>query len=64
MSDEADLSGPVQIPPPGQGRTAVLLCNGYNGLGIQTFFGIFRMFPNSFDRCVFIHLGSVDAGSF
>ena len=55
---------PVQLPPPGQGRTAILLCNGYNGLGVHTFYGMFRMFPNSFDRCVLLHVGAVDAGTF
>ena len=50
--------------PPGAGRTAVLLCTGYNGLGVRTFFKVFRMFPNTFDRCVFVLVGPVDAGSF
>ncbi|HEY1186139.1 MAG TPA: APC family permease, partial [Gemmata sp.] len=51
-------------PEPGRGRTAVLLCNGYNGLGVRTFFEVFRMFPGTFDRCVFVLVGAVDAGSF
>lgn len=48
----------------GSGRTAIVLCNGYNGLGVKTFLDIFRMFPNTFGRCVFVHVGAVDAGSF
>jgi hypothetical protein len=56
----------VQIPkpPPGRGRTAVVLCNGYNGLGAHTFLNIFRMFPQTFDRCVFVLVGAIDAGTF
>ena len=56
--------GPVDLPPPGRGRTAVLLCNGYNGLGIRTFFQVVQMFPATFGRCVFVQVGVVDAGTF
>jgi amino acid transporter len=61
---DADLEPPAAIPRPANGRTAVLLCNGYNGLGVRTFFRVVRMFPNAFSRCVFVHVGVVDAGSF
>ncbi len=54
----------IALPEPGHGRTAILLCNGFNGLGVRTYFSIFRMFPRTFDRCVFVHVGAVDAGSF
>ena len=55
---------PLPRPPAGQGRTAVLLCNGYNGLGVHSLFRVFRMFPATFDRFVFLLVGPVDAGSF
>jgi amino acid transporter len=55
---------PVPLPPAGRGRTAVLLCNGFNGLGVQTFLGLFRMFPATFGRLVVVHAGTVDVGSF
>jgi hypothetical protein len=67
---DAELVAVEQSPPalpraePGRGRTAVLLCNGYNGLGVSAFLGAFRLFPHTFDRCVFVHVGAVDAGSF
>ena len=61
---ERDPRLPGSRPEPGRGRTAVLLCNGYNGLGVKTFFDLFNMFPSTFDRCVFVHVGAVDAGSF
>jgi amino acid transporter len=57
-------AAPAARPPAGQGRTAVVLCNGYNGLGVHTFLNIFRMFPGTFDRCVFVVAGVIDAGSF
>ena len=55
---------PIPKPAPGRGRTAVVLCNGYNGLGAHTFMNIFRMFPQTFDRCVFVLVGAIDAGTF
>jgi amino acid transporter/catechol 2,3-dioxygenase-like lactoylglutathione lyase family enzyme len=62
---EADPAGrPIPRQEPGRGRTAVLLCNGYNGLGVHAFFRVFRMFPATFDRCVFVLVGTVDTGSF
>jgi amino acid transporter len=61
---EADLDRHAIPRPEGVGRTAVILCNGYNGLGVTAFFRIFRMFPRTFGRCVFVHVGLVDAGSF
>lgn len=64
LDADLDALAPVPLPRPPHGRTAVLLCNGYNGLGVRTFFRIFQMFPNAFGRCVFVHVGVVDAGSF
>ncbi len=45
-------------------KTAVVLVNGFNGLGLHTLFGIFRMFPGLFKNFVFIQVGVVDAGNF
>ncbi len=47
-----------------QGRTAVVLVNGFNGLGLHTFLGIPRLFPDTFGRFIFVQVGVVDAGSF
>ncbi|HYH66207.1 MAG TPA: hypothetical protein VD866_16055, partial [Urbifossiella sp.] len=57
-------AAPIPLPAPGRGRPAVLLCNGYNGLGVNAFLGLFRMFPATFDRLVVVHVGTVDVGSF
>lgn len=61
---ESAVPGGVISRPPSGGRTAVLLSNGYNGLGVHTFFGLFRMFPHTFGRVVVVHVGTVDVGSF
>lgn len=45
-------------------RTAVLLVNGFNGLGLHTALHIPRLFGDSFRNFVFIAVGAVDAGNF
>lgn len=45
-------------------KTAVLLVNGFNGLGLHTLFGIIRLFGGTFRNFVFIQVGIVDAGNF
>ena len=47
-----------------KGRTAVLLVNGYNGLGLHTLLNIIRLFGGTFSNFVFVQVGVVDAGSF
>jgi amino acid transporter len=49
---------------PGEGRTAVLLVSGFNGMGLHTFFQIPRLFPGAFRRVVFVEIGLIDAGNF
>jgi hypothetical protein len=45
-------------------KTAVVLVNGFNGLGVHTLLHITRMFPNVFRNFVFMQVGVVDAGNF
>jgi amino acid transporter len=45
-------------------RTAVILVNGFNGLGLHTILNVPRMFGNTFRNLVFVQVGSVDAGNF
>ncbi len=47
-----------------QDRTAVLLVNGYNGLGLHTALHVPRMFGDTFRNFVFLQVGAVDAGNF
>jgi amino acid transporter len=56
---------PANPPPPDpKARTAVILVNGYNGLGLHTIMNVPRMFGNTFRNLVFVQVGSVDAGNF
>ncbi|MGA2017080.1 MAG: APC family permease [Opitutaceae bacterium] len=45
-------------------RTAVILVNGFNGLGLHTLLNVPRMFGDTFRNFVFVQVGSVDAGNF
>jgi hypothetical protein len=47
-----------------QDKTAILLVNGFNGLGLHTLFSIIRLFGGTFRNFVFIQVGTVDAGNF
>jgi len=50
--------------PDPQARTAILLVNGYNGLGLHTALHVPRMFGDTFRNYVFLQVGTVDAGNF
>ncbi len=50
--------------PDPQARTAILLVNGFNGLGLHTALHVPRMFGDSFANFVFLQVGVVDAGNF
>jgi amino acid transporter len=57
----------VPVPPPladPKARTAVILVNGFNGLGLHTILNVPRMFGNTFKNFLFVQVGSVDAGNF
>lgn len=45
-------------------KTAVILVNGYNGLGLHTLFSVIQLFGDIFKNYVFIQVGIVDAGNF
>ena len=45
-------------------RTAAVLVNGFNGLGLHTLLNITRLFPGMFRNFVFLHVGVIDAGNF
>ncbi len=47
-----------------QSKTAVLLVNGYNGLGLHTLFNVIRLFGKEFKNFVFVEIGIIDAGNF
>jgi len=45
-------------------RTAVLLVNGYTGLGLHTLAEIHKSFPNVYSNFIFVQIGLIDAGVF
>ena len=47
-----------------KGKTAILLVNGFNGMGLHTLFGIIRLFGDTFRNYLFLEIGTVDAGNF
>lgn len=47
-----------------QEKTAVLLVNGYNGLGVYALSNIFKLFDRTYKNYVFIQIGVIDAGVF
>ena len=52
------------VEPDPRARTAVILVNGYNGLGLHTALHVPRMFGTTFHNFIFIAVGAVDAGNF
>ena len=45
-------------------KTAAVLVNGFNGLGLHTLFGVIRNFGRDFKNFIFIQVGVIDAGNF
>ncbi|HXP90596.1 MAG TPA: APC family permease [Fibrobacteria bacterium] len=64
----AELSVPGAPPeirePDRKARTAVLLVNGWNGLGLHSLFAILRLYGDFYRNFVILHVGVLDAGSF
>ena len=44
-------------------KTAAILVNGFNGLGLHTLFSVFRLFGTTYKNYVFVEIGSIDAGN-
>ena len=55
-------AGAPRVDP--QARTAILLVNGFNGLGVHTALHVPRLFGATFRNLVFLSVGTVDAGNF
>ncbi len=62
LEGEKTLSDEPKFDP--KSKTAVILVNGFNGLGLHTLLSIFRLFGSSFKNFVFLQVGAVDAGNF
>ncbi len=57
-----DLPPDKQYDP--KAMTAVLMVNGFNGLGLHALFSIIRTFKGVFKNFVFVQVGVIDAGVF
>jgi amino acid transporter len=53
-----------QVPVDKDAKTAAILVNGFNGLGLHTVMGVIRNFGKEFKNFVFIEVGVLDAGNF
>ncbi|MBP9855628.1 MAG: APC family permease [Candidatus Omnitrophica bacterium] len=62
LIDSGNYTGTVEYDP--QARTAAVLVNGYNGLGLHTLMSVVKTFGNEFKNYVFIQVGVVDARNF
>jgi amino acid transporter len=59
--NEEELKEPVCDP---KAKTAAILVNGFNGLGLHTLFSVSRLFSGVYKNFVFIEIGPIDAGNF
>lgn len=64
LVEAAEVAVDGASKPVTKGRTAIVLVNGFNGLGLHTFLGVPRIFPGTFGHFVFVQVGVLDAGSF
>jgi hypothetical protein len=55
---------PAVAPCDPAAKTAVILVNGYNGLGLQVLADILTMFEGVFKNFIFVTVGVIDAGNF
>ncbi len=61
---EIPSAGPKIEAPDPKGKTAVIMVNGFNGIGLHTVFGVIQLFGTTFKNFVFVQVGTVDAGNF
>jgi amino acid transporter len=64
MADDAIVVEKTPPPCDLNARAAVLLVNGFNGLGLHTLLAVVRMFPKIYQNFVFVQVGVLDAGNF
>jgi len=64
LADDAIVVEKTPPPCDVNARTAVMLVNGFNGLGLHTLLAVVRMFPKVYTNFVFVQVGVLDAGNF
>jgi amino acid transporter len=55
---------PASVAFDPRAKTAVVLVNGFNGLGLHTVMAVIRYFGKEFRNFIFIQVGVIDAGNF
>ena len=59
------LAEPEQLPELApDGRTAIVLVEAYDGLGVHTLLSIQRLFPRHYSNVIFVTVGLVDSAQF
>ena len=61
------MGGHEGVPAPEvdpKAKTAVLMVNGFNGVGLHSLLAIIRMFGGIYKNYIFVEVGIVDAGTF
>ena len=61
---DSSLQKPASVPFDPRAKTAVILVNGFNGLGLHTVMAVIRYFGREFKNFIFIQVGVIDAGNF
>lgn len=66
LLETANVHGDVTpaLKPDAKSKTAVILVNGYNGLGLHTLLAVIKNFGKEFKNFVFVQVGVIDAGNF
>lgn len=62
--EKKEARGYDEKPPAPEGRTAVILVNGFNGLGLHTLMSVIKFDIATFANYVFLQVGIVDAAVF
>ncbi len=63
LSEQKAASVP-ELPLDMKAKTAVIMVNGFNGLGLHTLFNVIQLFGKEFRNFVFVEIGVLDAGNF
>lgn len=62
INDAGSMPAKVDLDP--KSKVAVILVNGYNGLGFHTLFNVIRLFGKEFRNFFFVEVGVINAGNF
>jgi amino acid transporter len=64
LGDLPVQEGVAPVPPDPRQPVALVLVEGFGGVGIHTMLNVFRAFPGHFKGIVFLSVGVVDSGEF